>query len=66
MSPTRWRFGWLLAIFDDDLKFQTACPKAANQTGHCSQIAGELNTFQLQGDAMEVSLPTGKEIGALR
>jgi len=48
-SRPQGKLGWQLAIFDDDPMFQTACPKADNRTGHLSQKAGELNSFQLQG-----------------
>jgi hypothetical protein len=48
-SRPRGKLGWPFAIFDDCPKFQTGCPKADNRTGHRSQKAGELNSFQLQG-----------------
>jgi hypothetical protein len=48
-SRTCARLGSLLSIFNDDLKFQTACPKAANQTGLQRKKARELNPFQQQG-----------------
>ena len=48
-SRSRVKTRWQLAIFVANLKLQPTCPKADDQTGHGSQKAGELNSFQLQG-----------------
>ena len=33
-SRPRGKFGWLLVIFDNDFRNQTACPKADSQRPH--------------------------------